>query len=54
MEERKFKSQYHKNLWEQAEKRREEARKMRESGKTWGEIGKALGVSQQRALQLGK
>jgi hypothetical protein len=52
--ERKFKSEYHKGKWEEAEKRREEVRAMRNSGMTWTAIGKVLGLTPQRVLQMGK
>jgi len=52
--ERKFKSTYHKGLWEEANKRRNQIKAMRATGSTWTEIGKLFGVTPQRALQLSK
>ena len=52
--ERTFKSNYHKEIWEAAEKRRKQIRAMRSSGLTWPEIAKVFGVTPQRVQQLGK
>ena len=51
--ERKFKSTYHKQLWESAENRRKQIKAMRETGATWTEIGKLFGITPQRSAQLG-
>jgi hypothetical protein len=52
--ERKFKSDHHKRLFESAEKRRNQIKAMRATGSTWTEIGKLFGLTPQRVQQLGK
>lgn len=52
--ERKFKSIYHKQSWELAEKRRNQVKAMRAAGATWVEIGKLFGLTPQRVQQMGR
>ena len=52
--ERKFKSTYHKAQWESAEIRRKQVKAMRATGSTWTEIGRLFGITPQRSAQLGK
>lgn len=46
-------NRYNSNLQKAAAPRIRRIRKLRESGLTWGEIGTLLGISRQRAQQLG-
>ena len=51
--ERVHKSPYHKRIWEEAEKRRQQIVTMRQADMTWVEISKTFGITPQRAQQLG-